>query len=407
MRRTDGILALGLVIALVAGVVILGTVGSRGADPFEVRRSSYLTTPTGTKGLHDLLTELGYDVRRHRDDLSRVPGDAGTLLMLSPPVAVGRDEIRGIISWVEGGGTLVLGLGGGRMRPLATAANRTSPAAALPRALGVWAQPTPVTQVNVRPQGFLKGAVRRVRFRGGYALAGPALHRTDLVPLVTSPHGVVAMELPRARGRILVFADDTPFTNRTIRHPDNAQMLVRLLAPQDDPRPILFDETHQGYGRDRDAATRLASALSETGLFVVMLQAALAAAAMLYLTGRRFGAPMPPSRARRRSAVEAAEALGQAYRSAAATGLAAATVAAGARRRAAPRIGIPPTIPPAEFRSRLVRSRHPGAVDLADALERLESIEGGSRGEEAELAAATQAVEKALAIVAGRRTPDA
>ena len=37
--RTDGMLALGILVALVVGVVVVGALGSRGADPFEVRRS--------------------------------------------------------------------------------------------------------------------------------------------------------------------------------------------------------------------------------------------------------------------------------------------------------------------------------------------------------------------------------
>ena len=64
--RKDGWLALGLLVALVGGVLVLGTAGSKETDPFEIRRSTYLTTPHGTKALHDLLQELGYDVRRHR-----------------------------------------------------------------------------------------------------------------------------------------------------------------------------------------------------------------------------------------------------------------------------------------------------------------------------------------------------
>jgi len=396
--RADGLLALGILVALVAGVVVVGAAGSRGTDPFEVRRSSLLGTPWGTRALHDLLDELGYDVRRQRLPLRQVPPEAGTLCILSAPVPMGQDEIRGVISWVEAGGTLVLGLGGGTLAPVASQANRGSPTAALAEALGARVQRTPRSEVGILPQGFLaeSGTVERVRFYGGRVLEGPFTRSAGFSPLVTGPHGVLAGEAPRGRGRVIVLADDSALVNRYLRNPWNAQMAVLLLAHRGRPGPVLFDERHQGYGDDREAVQRLAGALSETGLGLVLVQAALAASLLLWAAGRRFGAPIPPPRLRRRAATEAAEALGGAYRSAGAAALAAETLAAAARRRAAPRVGLPPTLPPEEFGARLRRSRAPGAAELAAALDRLAAAGAGGRGAGGALAAAVRDVDRAL-----------
>lgn len=362
--------------ALAAGVAVLGAAGTRGTDPYEVRRSTHLTTPHGTKALYDVLRELGYDVRRHHGSLRTVPPEAGTLCVLSAPVPLGQDEIRGVLSWVEGGGTLVLALGGGTLAPVAALANRGSPGAALAEALDVRAQRQPASERDLRPRAALApAAVERVRFSGGRTLDGSFVDLPSYRPLVTGPYGDLAGMADRGRGRVIVFADDTALTNRHLRAPDNAQMLVWLLAHCGRPGPILFDERHQGYGSDREAVARLAGALSDTGLGLVILQAGLAAAALLLAAGRRFGAPLAPPRAARRSSTEASAALGRAYRSVGAAALAAETLAAGARRRAAARLGIPPTLPPGEFVERARASRAPGAAGLAAALERAAAVD--------------------------------
>jgi len=397
-RRTDGLLALGMLLALVAGVIVLGTLGTRGSDPFEVRRSTFLGTPYGTRALHDLLKEVGYDVRRHRESLRAVPPEAGTLCVLSAPVPLAQEEIRAVVSWVESGGTLVLSLGGGTLAPVATLANRGAPGAALAEAFGVRAQGVPRSEAGIVARGPIagEGGVDRVRFQGGRILEGAFLRNPGFTPLVQSPHGVFAALARVGKGTVIAFADDTPFTNRFLRDPYNAQMAVILLAHTGRIGPILFDERHQGYGQDREAAGRLLEAMSATGLGIVLLQAGLAAAFMLYGAGRRFGAPLPAARARRRSATETAEALGLAYREAGAAALAAETLAAGARRRAAGRLGIPPTLPPEEFAARLRSSRVPGAADLAAALDRAAAVRGGGRTAERDLAGAAGDMEAAL-----------
>jgi hypothetical protein len=399
----DGILALGVLAALAAGIAVLGAAGTRGTDPFEVRRSSWLTTPWGTKATFDLLHELGYDVRRHHASLRSVPPEAGTLLVLSTPIPLGQDEIRGVVQWVDAGGTLILTLGGGTLAPAASLTNRGAPGAALAEALEVRAERTPVSEREQRAQAVLAGGkVDRVRFTGGRVLDGPFTNLPTYRPIATGPYGDMAGMARRGRGQVIVFADDTALTNRLLRAPSNAQMMVFLAAHTGKSGPILFDERHQGYGAERESVARLAGALTETGLGLVLLQACLAAAAMLCFAGRRFGAPLPPPRARRRAATEAAAALGRAYHAAGAAALAAETLAAGARRRAAARLGVPPTLPPEEFVQRLRLARAPGAAELAAALERAAGVASAGRFAEKELAAAARDIERALAAVGAR-----
>ena len=392
----DGLLALAVLAALAAGIVVLGAAGSRGTDPYEVRRSTFLATPHGTKALFEVMREMGYDVRRHHGSLRQVPAEAGTLCILSVPEPLGQDEIRGVVGWVEAGGTLVLSLGGGTLAPLASLSNRGDPAAALAEALDVRAQRQPVSERGLEVPGALKG-VERVRFTGGRTLDGPFVDQVGYGSVVRGPYGDLVGTAVRGKGRVILFADDTAFTNRLLRAPDNAQMMVGLLAHAGRPGAILFDERHQGYGSDREAVARLAGALSDTGLGLVLLQAGLAAAAFLVFAGRRFGAPLPPPRARRRSATEAAAALGRAYRAAGAAALAAETLAAGARRRAAAKLGIPPTLPPAEFADRAERSSMPGGRELAAALRRAAGVAGAGAAADRELAGAARDLAAALA----------
>jgi hypothetical protein len=406
----DGVLALGLLLALAAGLAALGALGTRGADPFEVRRSTFLATPTGAKAVHDSMQELGFRVARQRASLREVPAGTATLLVLSPPVAMAQEEVRGILSWVDAGGTLVLALGGGSMPATASAANWETPQAALAREIGVRARSTPVSQYGIAPTAAVEALfpgrerIERLRFHGGRVLEGPLLGHATYRPLVRSAlYGDIVGTARRGRGRIVVFADDAPFTNRSVRHPDNALFLLRICAPRAGEGAILFDERHQGYGDDRGAASRLAGALAETGLGLAVLQAGLAGVVLLYLGGRRFGAPLPPPAAARRSAAEAAEALGRAYDAAGATGLSAETLATTVRRRAAARFGIPPTLPPAEFTRRLRASKAADGAALADALDSAAAVRDGGRGEGAALVAAARALDAAVAEKEGRR----
>lgn len=387
-RRTDGILAVLLLLLLVAGIVALGTAGSKSSDPFEVRRSAFLTTPTGARALHDLLGGLGYDVRRHRASLRQVPAGTSTLVLLSPPLPMGQDEVRGVLSWVDAGGTLVFSLGGGSLAPTASDGNRDSDVAALARELGVRVRRTPTTQYEIETLGPLGEEAPFLRFSGGRVLEGNIVHSPGFEPLVRNRFGPVAAALHRGRGKVVLFADDTLLTNRLLRHPDNAVLLVRVCAPEDGRGVILFDERHQGYGDRGDAAARLAGALAETGLGFLLLQGLLCAGVFLYATGRRFGSPRPEPRARRRRSAETAIALGRAYAAAGAHALVAETLAAAARRRAAARLGIPPSLDGDEFNRRLRASRNEEAHRLADALERLAEVEKLPAGRKADRALA-------------------
>ncbi len=393
--RAGSLVAALLLLLLVGGVIVLGTAGRRGADPFEVRRSSFLATPTGTRVLHHALDELGYVVRRNRASLRSLPPDARTLLLLSPPIPLGADEARGVVAWVEAGGTLLLTLGGGRLAPTVSD-GRDGSDAGIAHELGLRVRRTPTTQYLVETLGPLGRESPSLRFQGGRVLDGDGVHFANFLPLVRNRFGTVAAEIRRGRGRAIVFADDTFLTNRLVRHPDNALLLVRLAAPADPRGAILIDERHQGYGDEGDAAARLAGALAASGVGWALLQAGLAAALLLYLSGRRFGAPLPAPRARRRSGTEAAEALGAAYRASGGSALAAETLAHAARRRAGPRFGIPYTLDPAEFSARLRGRRVPAAVRLADALDDLATVPAGGRRADSRLERAARDVERAL-----------
>jgi hypothetical protein len=73
--------------------------------------------------------------------------------------------------------------------------------------------------------------------------------------------------------------------------------------------------------------------LRRTGLGHAVLQCALAALGLLLLLGRRFGAPVPPPPAERRSPLEHVEALAGAYRQSGARATARRLLVAGMARR--------------------------------------------------------------------------
>src|SRR2546427_309181 len=105
------VLVLGVLIALNAATYVAPE--EKADSELRPNRSTYNAGPTGTRGLYDLLSELGYKVMRWRETPARLLSEGGA--SVSTFVIVGTtllpfddDEAKSLLSWVERGGRLVI-----------------------------------------------------------------------------------------------------------------------------------------------------------------------------------------------------------------------------------------------------------------------------------------------------------
>src|SRR6266850_3605523 len=111
-RNANAIL---LIVALFLVVVALNFVffvDSRGTDEDELTgdRSSYRSTPFGTRAFYTLLEENGYKVARFEKPFTELKDhDPETLIIISPPKPHNPDEaeLNALTRWVEAGGLLI------------------------------------------------------------------------------------------------------------------------------------------------------------------------------------------------------------------------------------------------------------------------------------------------------------
>jgi len=147
---------------------------------------------------------------------------------------------------------------------------------------------------------------------------------------------VAAAGLRVGKGRVVIVADPSPFTNDALRNTDGGLLAVRLLewlADGHAKRRLVFDEFHQGFGEhaaDRDVIAR---ALTDTAPGRAAVQGIVAVLIFLAAIGVRSIPPHARSVIERRSPLEHVDALAQAYAQIGATPLATRRLIGGLRRR--------------------------------------------------------------------------
>lgn len=299
--------------AAVLVVVIALLAGALGDDPslLDGRVSTYHDTPSGARALSLVLQASGVTVERRRAPLE-ADSIEGPLAVLAPTEDLTPGEIRRLRAWVRAGGTLhyaarvedplldslglaLVGLDGRDLDERQRYAPRraATPAAPHPWTAGI-------------------GSVDHVRL--GFHPTAPRLEADGWTPLMSSGGFPVVVLLEEGKGRVVAWADPFPLTNGALASSDAAVLFVRSAAATAGPGGTMwFDEYHHGYGADGNVVTWAARFVRERPLGRALLQCAGVAVLLLLLGARRFGAPLPPPPARRRSPLEHVEALSGAY----------------------------------------------------------------------------------------------
>ena len=324
-------------------------------------RSTYHSGPTGTRALHDFMSESGYKVMRWRESPERLLGQAGnnvsTFVVITPTRVPFTDEQREALhEWISRGGCLVLisrepDLTRGAAPEGWALTSRTSdfpsfeidPANGSEMTEDVAAlkpvQPTSLTHnvASVLPSRFAARLVLTPAEPGPPKAAKKAPTPILGVPDEEEPsYGderaesaeeeppppavapIAKVHVPRAPvvhvadksgallvdysygfGRIIVLGDPYIVANAGLRSNDNLQLAINTLTTYQGL--IAFDEYHQGRSITRNA---FASYFSGTPVLAIAGQIALLILLVLWTKGRRFARPLPLAQVDRRSSLE-------------------------------------------------------------------------------------------------------
>ena len=303
MRRGEWLLVGGFAAALLLAALL----GRRVApQPADVRRSTYLTTRDGARGLTDALGILGVAVERRRHPLfgiatdARAPGDV--LLMLDPAMPMTTTEEREVGRYLASGGRVVLA-------GVTDVAYRFGVGIVPIRQLGSKAD----SQLVRAPAGIgpLPGAqwvIGRARPPVGERAGMLTPERVDTLLAAASGRPVAARYTFRGGGAALVVADGRWVANGVLRETDAGALVIPWIMGLD-PRRVIADEYHQGFGRGGAIFTAAWGWLVRAPAGWAILQLTFAALVALAVAAVRFGPALRVLVRVRRSPLEHLDAL--------------------------------------------------------------------------------------------------
>ena len=343
-------------IVIIGALVILNTITYVKEEKLQdselmPNRSTYHAGPTGTRALHDFLSESGYKVMRWREAPEKLLGDSGenvaTFVVIgSTRLPISEEQIRALRQWIARGGCFVVidrdpvqnGTSDWSIttRSFDFPAFDTDPANATEMTQNV----TPATPVQPTRLTHNISSILPSRF-ASRIMINPAISKeaettdetkteeeafedfdeelppppAELPPPAVSAeeetssyapvvhiadtNGPLLVDYKYGRGRVILLSDPYIVSNTGIRSNDNLQIAINVLTTYDGL--IAFDEYHQGRGITRNA---FASYFSGTPVLAIAAQIVLLVLLVLWTNARRFGRPLPLPYVDRRSSLE-------------------------------------------------------------------------------------------------------
>ena len=298
------------------------------ADP---RPSSFHSTQFGARALHDLLGRLKMKTGRRLTPFADADSLSGTLVLMDPSEGISPAELHALAQWVRAGGSLIYVAGrrddvadtlGLQLRDLEG------------DTLRMWSTDDSMRAAVPVRHAWTDGVVKVDGFRRTFAPRSPALARAGAARLLAVDERPVAATFPLGRGRVVAWSDPRPLVNDTLRGSGAAPVFARAAAElARGGRTVYFDEYHHGYRGGGSAVAGTLRFLRDRPWGHAAVQWLAVALGLLLLAGRRFGAPVAPQPARRRSPLEHVEALAGAYRQGGARRTARRLLLAGLARR--------------------------------------------------------------------------
>jgi hypothetical protein len=308
-------------------------------------RSTYHSGPTGTRALHDYLSESGYKVIRWRETTEKLAGNSGSLVATfvvvgNTQVPFTEEETKALHHWIAKGNRFVLidrDIGSHllpKSRGWAITFTGfslpdldTDPADAKKMTENVTAlqplQPTGLTLnvASVMPSRFasrittvspvenpsppekpqtgigLPDEEEPTDF-GDQMMEDYSTRSPATITHVADQNGALLVDYAYGLGRVVVLSDPYIVSNGGIALNDNLQLAINMLGYKG---VIAFDEYHQGKGTSGNA---LASYFAGTPVLALGAQVVVLVLLILWTNARRFGRPLPLAQVDRRSSLE-------------------------------------------------------------------------------------------------------
>jgi len=366
-------------VSLVAGLFLLFIAlnfaffaDNRASEENEINgdRSSYRTTPYGTRAFYTLLEESQYGVMRWEKPFTELKErDPGTLIVIAPPVQYNpdEDEITALNNWLDSGGLLIivdreikLGLG--------DAIINTEPAA-------VRSDVHPL-----QPTSFTRG-IQRIAI--SELATGVKVDSRSVTYHIGDTQSAILADARLGKGRVVLLTDQYIVANNGISQADNVKLGLNLLADRP-PGKIAFDEYHHGYGHTW-AGGGIMSYFRGTPVPWMLAQGALIAVLVVYSYGKRFGRPIPLRRERRTTNLEFVSSMANITRLAEASDLAMEDIYSEFRKRLCRFSGVSPKLENSKLAAAAARRSRIDARDLSEVLTRCEEVAEGTPVNEGEL----------------------
>lgn len=391
--RRDAALLVALVVVLGGLWTLLGP-GDQEGSPGDPRLSSFHTSPNGARALYLTLQELEVPASRRLTSYGDGGApEAGALALLAPTEHPTPGELATLGRWVAAGGTLLYAArpGDPTLDTLGLDLRRLAPDSLSPLRLARWEG----VRVEPRAHRWTEGLKTTARSRFAFDDSSSALAGGDATPLLATADGEpAAVVFGRGEGTVVAWSDPKLLSNRTLREGGRPLVFARAAAEATaDGDSVVFDEYHQGYRAGGGPVRATLRFVRRTAPGHAALQLAVAAAGLLLLAGRRFGAPVELRQGRRRSPLEHVDALSAAYRRADARAAVRRLLVAGLARRLGGSLPEPGS--GTGFLERLADRLPAGRAEA----ERL--LEEWKRGDEADLTDLARAVDAVVSSASG------
>ena len=345
-------LEIGLAALLAVSIGLALWAGSRNerTPDFDLRASTFLNGPYGSKGLHDVLLQLGRRSERRRtslDDLATERAHRPAILVLNAPtIPLDDDEVSQVVRFLRGGGAVVAaGTGGGvtgcagwRTQPFVgqedSMAVSGEAGLRLPQVTRVLTPLEAEEQPTTVPLASLRKGEAEDETLGICKTLVPFAVDTVIAALNTRP--VILTLRYRGGGTLTLVGDRRWLTNRMWRDTDVPIVALPLLTPRRErPGRVVWDEYHQGFSETKGPTLAGSTWRWMRGSPAGWAILQLCAVALLWLamTAVRFGPARDVIERRRRSPLEHLEALGSGLESADDGDTAVRRLALGLRRR--------------------------------------------------------------------------
>lgn len=337
---------------LIVGTILLQLLTPASNADTLPRGTTLSAAPKGSLALSQWLEAEGYGVERVR--AFPFTGDGlAALFVIAPAIKTVSDEnAADITGFVERGGTLFFVTDG------------DDDAGTLRRALDLTiARGKPGTGMTATPSGptLARPPVATIALQSEATVRPSTQPDPRFLTRATSENGTVVATMTRGKGRVHIVTGLYPVSNAGLPDANNLALMQNLLAGLPKGARIGFDEYHHGYGLGENIADL---ALRSPWGWALFYLAGLTLVAF-FLSGRRFGRPLPAPPAPPKAPAEYARALGYQWRDHKQRGFAQAHVAERLKHDLAAPFSLDPAVDDATFLDALHARRPDLATDCA------------------------------------------